>query len=139
MTSQPQQKADGLRTRKAILRQSARKLFAVGMLLLGIAVVCWGLHDKLSLYTPPGVTPPAAQAKLLTEQERATAPQVVAAPVPPRPLAPLMLILFTTLITWLVFRSPAFFRQQPGRVRSNAPSCLRSIRRRPPPSIQLAA
>lgn len=118
---------------------SARNLFAVGMLLLGIAVICWGLHDKLSLYTPPGVTPPAAKAKLLTEQERPTAAQVVAAPVLPAQAAPLLVVFLTSLLTWLVFRSPAFYRAEPGRVRSNAPPCLRSIRRRPPPAFQLAA
>ena len=42
----------------------------LGMLLLGLAVMGWGLHDKLSLYTPPNVPPVSAKAKLLSEQER---------------------------------------------------------------------
>lgn len=121
----------------ATLRQSLRRLFAVGMLLLGIAVVCWGLHDKLSLYAPPGVTPPVAKAKLLTEQERATAPLLVTAPSAPAPL--LLLLFFWSLLAWLLSRSPLYARQQFGGVRSNAPPKVYALWRRPPPAVEIAA
>ena len=65
--------------RPASRRNRAWLCFALGIMMLGFAVVCWGLHDKLSLYTPPHAKPVSAKAKLLSEAER---PGRVAAAAP---------------------------------------------------------
>lgn len=117
-------------TQKLNVRLSVRRFFALGMLLLGFAVVCWGLHDKLSLYAPHGVTPPVAKAKLLTESERSVP---VAMPAVPQPLEPLLLALFAATLV-VLFRAHAMGnRRERVLVPCAAPPFPEILQRRPPP------
>ncbi len=118
-------------------RAPLRRLFAMCMLMLGFAVVCWGLHDKLSLYAQPHAAPPVAKAKLLTEQERT--PQMHAAvPRPPVPLAPVFVVLFAAVLRMLLKREPRGIRREPRSVRLKAPPMPVALRRRPPPTYPRA-
>jgi hypothetical protein len=112
-------------------RQSFRRLFAVAMLLLGVAVVCWGLHDKLSLYTPPGVASPSAKAKLLSEQERATPALVIAAPQTPTVFSILSVTFFLGLQLFLLRK---ISRLAMVTAKAQAPLFRITQMRRPPPT-----
>ena len=118
--------------KSSLLRVPLPRLFALCMLLLSFAVVCWGLHDKLSLYAPPHADQPVAKAKLLTEQERT--PQVsAAAPLPPLPLAPVLLVLFAAVVRTLLDLRPQWKLGEPRMVRHKAPPLSEALHRRPPP------
>ena len=115
-----------------LLQAPLPRLFALCMLLLSFAVVCWGLHDKLSLYAPPHADQPVAKAKLLTDQERT--PQVsAAAPRPPLPLAPVLLLLFAAVVRTLLDLRPQWKLREPRMVRRKTPPLPEALHRRPPP------
>lgn len=116
---------------KLKVRLSVRRFFALGMLLLGFAVVCWGLHDKLSLYATHGVTPPVAKAKLLTESERSVP---VTMPAVPQPIEPLLLALFTLALVSLSRAHARDDRKEPELVPCTAPPFPEILQRRPPPA-----
>jgi hypothetical protein len=66
------------------------RVFAFGLILLGICVFAWGLKYKLSLYDPPqSVSHHMPAAKLLAGKEQITLPAVdlLTAPAPGAPVA----------------------------------------------------
>ncbi len=108
------------------------RLLALCMLLLGFAVVCWGLHDKLSLYAPPHADQPVAKAKLLTEQERM--PQMHAAmPRPDVPPAPVFVLWFATALIAVLELKPRVMSREPRFARPPSPPLSEALHRRPPP------
>ncbi len=112
----------------------------LAMLLLGFAVVFWGLHDKVSLYKHTGAAPPVAKAKLLSGREAHADLPAPGAPTSPTPAAPVVLFLGATFLrlfsTWKACRG----RGAPGLASPplKAPPFSRALRHRPPP-VQLHA
>ena len=102
------------------------------MLLLSFAVVCWGLHDKLSLYAPPHADP-IAKAKLLTEQERTPQANAVA-PQPPAPIAPVFIVLFAALLNTLPWLLSRVLLRDSRYARPKSPPLTEALHRRPPPA-----
>lgn len=110
-------------------------LFALFVLLLGFSVVCWGLHDKLSLYAPSGASATVAKAKLLTERERPAMQVALVAPQPPTPATPVFFLLFAALLPML-FASrlqKSLLISKPRFRQPQAQSFHEALHRRPPP------
>ncbi len=101
-------------------------------LLLSLAVVFWGLHDKVSLYKHTGAAPPVAKAKLLSGRDLGTA-QATSAAVEPLVLASFFVLLWGLLLSRYLPSSrweacfgacgPPFHH----------PAFSQSLHRRPPP------
>ncbi len=120
----------------SIHRMPGVPLFALCMLLLGFAVVCWGLHDKLSLYSRAGAHAPIAKAKLLTERERPAAQAAAAEPQSPAPVAAVGFLLFAVLVRLLFGLRPRGLAGEPLFLESSqTPPLSEALRRRPPPSM----
>ena len=123
------------RARQAMSKQSGSRFLLVCMLLLGFAVVFWGLHDKVSLYHHTGAAPPVAKAKLLSGREHTADLTAAPAPAPPAPAAPITILLCATLMRML-------FRFRSGRSHTPPPTqalpFAQALHRRPPPRMALA-
>ena len=104
------------------------------MLLLALAVVMWGLGDKLSLYKHTGAAPPMAKAKLLSGRDGSDVREVAVASPSPASLPVLYAALLASFFRILFSQRPT------GRAMARAPHRISLWRfrhmplyRRPPP------
>ena len=127
------------RSRVKTHSSASSRLFLLLISFLGCAIIFWGAHDKVSLYSSVVAGHPVAKAKLLSGRELASDSANTATAETPAAPGPVIAFYFAAILALLFGTGlrAAPIRLTPCRS-SGQPGFAIALHRRPPPSSSLS-